>query len=70
MMYIFMSLFVALLFFVLTPGVFVVLPPNMNGPNSFYTVAVTHAIIFAVVYHFTSKMVWNILYGNKKHVTR
>lgn len=41
----FMFLFVAILFFVLTPGVLVTLPPK----GSKLVVALVHAIIFAVV---------------------
>ena len=51
-----MSAFVVLLFFVLTPGVFVSLPPK----GSKMVVAATHAVIFAVVFHFTHKMVWRL----------
>jgi hypothetical protein len=51
-----MSAFVALLFFVLTPGVLVSLPPK----GSKLVVAATHAVVFTLVFHFTHKMVWNI----------
>ena len=57
-----MTFFVAFLFFILTPGVLIVLPPNMTGPNASYIVTATHALIFAVVYYFTKKMVWNLFY--------
>jgi len=49
-----MALFVAALFFVLTPGVLLRLPPG----GSLMTVAAVHAVVFAMVYHFTHKMVW------------
>ena len=46
-----MSLAIAALFFVLTPGVLVTLPPGKGK----YVVAATHAAIFALVFHFTHK---------------
>ena len=54
-----MSLFIAVLFFVLTPGIFLSLPANA----SFRMRAMFHAVIFALIYHLTHKMVWNTLYG-------
>jgi len=56
-----MSLFIALLFFVLTPGVLLRLPPG----GSKMMVAATHAVVFALVYHLTQKMVWKMFYGNE-----
>jgi len=56
-----MSLFVAALFFVLTPGVFLTLPPK----GSVYVVAAVHGVVFALVYHLTHKIVWNALYGKR-----
>ena len=53
-----MSLYVAALFFVLTPGVLVSLPPGGKK----MTVALVHAVVFATVYHLTHKMVWRALY--------
>ena len=53
-MHIFMFLFVAVLFFVLTPGVLVKLPPK----SSPLVVAGTHAIVFALVFTLTHKIVW------------
>ena len=50
-----MSLFVAVLFVLLTPGVLVRLPPG----GSRLVVALTHAVVFALVYHFAHKAVWN-----------
>jgi hypothetical protein len=55
MMNVWMSLFIAVLFVVLTPGVLLRLPPG----GSKWVVAATHAVVFALVYHFTHKMVWN-----------
>jgi hypothetical protein len=54
-----MSLYVAALFFVLTPGVLVSLPPGGKK----MTVALTHAVVFAVVYQLTHKTVYRMLYG-------
>ena len=54
-----MSLFVALLFFVLTHGVLLSLPAG----GSKKMVAATHAVVFALVYHLTHKAVSNYLYG-------
>jgi hypothetical protein len=53
MIHIYMSLYVALLFFVLTPGVLLRLPPGQSS----LVVAMTHAAVFALVYYFTSNMV-------------
>ena len=53
------SLFTALLFFILVPGVLVSLPPK----GSKTLVALTHAVIFAVVYHFTHKAVLKASYS-------
>jgi hypothetical protein len=57
-MYLWMSLFVATLFFVLTPGVLVRLPPG----GSKLMVAAVHAVVFAVVYGLVSKTVMDMLY--------
>jgi hypothetical protein len=59
MFHLYMSLFVALLFVVLTPGVLLRLPPG----GSKLTVAITHGVVFALVFHLTHKMVMNYLYG-------
>ena len=53
-----MSLFIVILFFVMTPGVLFSLP---KGGTWMMKVAV-HAVLFALVYHFTHKMVWRTLY--------
>jgi hypothetical protein len=47
-------LYLAILFFVLTPGVLLRLPPG----GSKMTVALVHTIVFAIVWHFTHKYVW------------
>ena len=58
MFHLFMSLYVALLFVLLTPGVLIRLPKG----SSLLTSAITHSIVFAVVFHLTHKMVWNKFY--------
>jgi hypothetical protein len=50
----FMSLYAAVLFFVLTPGVLLSLPPG----GSRTTVALTHAVVFGIVWALTHKMVY------------
>jgi len=55
-----MSLFVAALFVVLTPGVLVTLPSK----GSKLTVAVVHGLLFAVIYHLTRKAVSHFLRSN------
>jgi hypothetical protein len=54
-----MTLFTAALFFVLTPGILVRLPEG----GSKYMVALVHAVLFALLYHFTHKLVYTMLYG-------
>lgn len=49
-----MSLYAAVLFFVLTPGVLLSLPPG----GSRTTVALTHAVVFGVVWALTHRMVY------------
>jgi len=50
-----MSIYAAILFFLLTPGVLVSLPPKQGK----LTVAAFHAVIFALIWHFTHMMWWN-----------
>jgi hypothetical protein len=52
-------LYVFVLFFVLTPGVLLSLPPNASK----LVVAATHALVFALVWQFTHKMVWKASVG-------
>ncbi len=53
------TIYVALLFFVLTPGVLLSLPPKGDK----FTVAAVHAIVFAVVLHFTYRLVLDLAAG-------
>jgi len=50
------SIYTAILFFLLTPAILVRLPPS----GSKFTVAAVHAIVFAVIFHFTHKLVWRL----------
>lgn len=54
-----MSVFAALLFLLLTPGVVVTLPPR----SSKLVTALTHAAIFGLVWHLTHKTAWHYLSG-------
>lgn len=53
-----MMLYVFLLFFILTPGILLRLPPK----GSKYTVALVHAGVFALVFHYTYDLVFEIIY--------
>ena len=57
-MNLFMSLYLAALCVALTPGVLLTLPKG----GARLTVAVVHALVFAVVYHFTKNMVLSMSY--------
>jgi hypothetical protein len=50
------SLYTAILFFVLVPGVLLTLPRK----GSRLTVAAVHAIVFGLIFHFTCKIVWRL----------
>jgi uncharacterized membrane protein len=58
-----MLIYVATLFFVLTPNVLVSLPPGGNT----YIVAIVHAVVFAVAYELTHKMIWKTFYSNSNY---
>ena len=47
------TIYIALLFFALCPGILVSLPPKRGK----FTTAAVHAFIFAIVFHFTHKFV-------------
>ena len=53
-----MTLYTALLFFVLVPGVLVTIPPK----GSKTVQALVHGLVFALVYHYTHNMVYKVLY--------
>ena len=48
------TVYAAILFFVLSPGILLSLPPK----GSKMMVALTHGVVFALIFHFTHKMVW------------
>jgi len=52
-----MGVFVAVLFYVLTPGVFLSLPSG----GSVHMKAAVHAVVFAVVYNYTQNMAKEML---------
>ena len=52
----FMFIYTAVLFYVLTPGILLTLPPK----SSKMVVAATHAFVFALVYKFTHRMAWKL----------
>jgi hypothetical protein len=65
-----MSIFMAVLFLVLTPGVLVSLPGafmTLPQENAKIITAIFHAVVFAVVYYFTIKVVRKSLYGPRKN---
>jgi hypothetical protein len=57
-----MTVFVAVLFVALTPGILVSLPPG----GSKLTTALFHGVVFALVYHLTHKAVWRALGGRRR----
>lgn len=56
MYHLFMFVYTAVLFYVLTPGILLSLPPK----GSKMLVAATHAVVFALVYKFTYKAAWRM----------
>ena len=52
-----MALYLAVLFFLLTPGVLITLPPGASQ----MTVAATHSTVFGVVYLLSHKLIWKAL---------
>jgi hypothetical protein len=52
-----MMVYVAVLFYLLTPGVLVSLPPG----GSRTTVALTHAVVFSLVWCYTHKVVYGLV---------
>ena len=58
-MNVFMILFTAVLFYVLTPGILLSIPQN----GSKHMKAAVHAVVFAFVYHFTHKAAWRFVSG-------
>ena len=58
MLHIFMLLFIFVLFFLLTPGILLTIPPK----GSKVVVALVHALVFTLIFHFTHKLVSNMIY--------
>ena len=54
-----MFVYAFLVFFVLTPGILLSLPPKSGK----MTVALTHALVFALVWTLTHKLMWQATYG-------
>jgi hypothetical protein len=52
-----MMVYIAVLFYLLTPGVLVSLPPG----GSRTTVALTHAVVFSLVWCYTHKVVYGLV---------
>ena len=52
-----MALYAAALFYLLTPGVLVRLPPGAST----MTVNLTHAAVFGLAWMLTHKMVWKLV---------
>jgi hypothetical protein len=52
----FMVVYTAVLFYVLTPGILLTLPSR----SSKMLVAATHALLFALIYKFTHKAAWRL----------
>ena len=50
------TLYVVVLFFVLTPGILLSIPSKASK----HVVALTHALVFALVFHFTHKPICNV----------
>jgi hypothetical protein len=61
--HILMAVYAAILFFVLSPNVLLRLPPK----GSTIVVAAVHALVFAVIFHFTKKPIHQFLYGQGHH---
>jgi len=58
-----MSLFVVLLFVLLTPGVLLTLP---STKSSLLTVAVVHGVVFALVLHLTQAPLLNYMTSHRQ----
>jgi hypothetical protein len=54
-----MTLFTALLFYLLTPGVLLQIPKNGTLKQR----AAVHAVVFSLIYGFTHKLVWQFFYN-------
>ena len=59
MFYLCIFIFNTLIFFALTPGILFTIP----NKSSKKTVALVHALIFAIIFYFTHKLIWNTTEG-------
>ena len=50
------SLYAAVLFFILTPSILLRIPKS----GSKWVVAAVHALVFGLIFHFTNKVVWRL----------
>jgi hypothetical protein len=50
-----LTIYIFILFFILTPGILVRIPTNGGK----VPIALTHALLFALIWHFTHKIIWN-----------
>jgi hypothetical protein len=50
------SLYAAVLFFILTPSILLRIPKS----GSKWVVAAVHALVFGLIFHFTNKLVWRL----------
>jgi len=53
------TLYAAILFFILSPNVLLRIPSK----GSKFVVAAVHALVFALIFHFTHKFVWKLSVG-------
>lgn len=58
-----MFIFSALLYYVLTPGIFITIPPKSNKK----IVALVHGLVYSTVLYFTHKIVFNVTEGFKTY---
>jgi len=58
-----MLIFIAVLFALLTPGILIKLPPKASP----LIVALTHGLVFALIYCLVHKRVFKMLYGYEEH---
>jgi len=56
------TIYAGILFFLLSPKVLLSLPPR----GSKYVVALTHSIVFALAFYFTSPFIYNLLFATKE----
>jgi len=65
-MNLFTSVYIFILFVILTPGILLTLPPNSKP----LTVAIVHGIVFALIWKFTYKYVWNLSQSQSRSLSK